>query len=176
MPTMKCQHCLIFQSFLLDSIPCAENGDFIFTTIPTCAVPKVCENAPTPSNESGLAGPAQSSVKSFRSVEYECRNSSLVMDTHGKKYKLECGEDGSFAAPTWAPSGSIVCREAKNCTETIPTPPESSLLQNSTSNLADMMEWDKAIYKCKDSNHVVGKSLRQKQHICIVRNAMFHLE
>ena len=173
---MKCQHCLIFQSFLLDSIPCAENGDFIFTTIPTCAVPKVCENAPTPSNESGLAGPAQSSVKSFRSVEYECRNSSLVMDTHGKKYKLECGEDGSFAAPTWAPSGSIVCREAKNCTETIPTPPESSLLQNSTSNLADMMEWDKAIYKCKDSNHVVGKSLRQKQHICIVRNVMFNLE
>ena len=135
--------------------------------MPTCAVPKVCENAPTPSNESGLAGPAQSSVKSFRSVEYECRNSSLVMDTHGKKYKLECGEDGSFATPTWAPSGSIVCREAKNCTETIPTPPESSLLQNSTSNLADMMEWDKAIYKCKDSNHVVGKSLRQKQHICM---------
>ena len=76
------------------------------------------------------------------------------MNTYGKVYKLECNEDGSFTIPTWS---SIVCREPANCTGTIPVPSEASLLQNSTSNLAELMEWDEAVYKCKDSSHVVGK-------------------
>ena len=73
------------------------------------------------------------------------------MDTHGKKYSILCKSDGTFATPTWP-----TCREPANCTGDIPAPPQSSLLQNSTSNLVALMEFDDAIFKCKDSSHVVG--------------------
>ena len=111
----------------------------------------MCENASNPTNDSGLSSPSATSVKAYRSVDYTCKNSSLVMDTHGKKYSILCKSDGTFATPTWP-----TCREAANCTGEIPAPPQSSLLQNSTSNLVALMEFDDAIFKCKDSSHVVG--------------------
>ena len=167
---------LSFIFIFLDSVTCASNGQFISDTLPTCSVPKVCNNAPNASDASGLANPIESNVKAHRSVPYSCKNSSLVMDTHGKEYRLDCNEDGSFAAPTWP-----VCREAGNCTgyrtaptetvpesiymETIPVPPDVSGLENSTSNLVAMMEWDEAVYKCKDSNHVVGKKIKINESI-----------
>ena len=74
------------------------------------------------------------------------------MDTHGKKYSRVCNSDGEFATLP-----SLTCREAVNCTGEIPAPPESSKLENSTSNLVDLKEFDDAVFKCKDSSHVVGK-------------------
>ena len=140
--------------FFLDKVTCASNGDFLSDNVPTCAVPKTCVNASNPTNKSGLANPSQTSVKAYRSIEYTCKVPSNVMDTHGKKYKLDCLGSGNFATPTW---DATPCREAANCTGDIPIPPKTSGLDNSTSSLATMKEWDEAIYKCKDSSHVVGK-------------------
>ena len=112
----------------------------------------MCENASIPLNDSGLSAPSANSVKAYRSVDYSCTNSSLVMDNHGKKYSIVCNADGTFATPDWP-----TCREAANCTGDIPAPPPSSKLENSTSNLADLLEFDDAIFKCSDSSHVVGK-------------------
>ena len=119
---------------------------------PTCAVPKTCNNVPTPTAESKLANSSQASVKAYRSIEYTCKNSSDVMETHGRKYKLNCLEEGNFDTPTW-PS----CKAPLNCTGPIPIPSNTSNLANSTSDLVTMMEWDEAVYKCEDSNHVIGK-------------------
>ena len=140
-------------SSFLDSVTCASNGDFIPDTIPMCSVPKTCTNATT--NLTELADPTQTSVKAYRSISYKCKNSSLVMDTHGKEYKLVCNEDGNFATPATLEDWPK-CRVAKNCTGSLPIPSESSKLENSTSNLVELMEWDEAVYKCKDNSHVVG--------------------
>ena len=136
----------------LDAFICAPNGKFLYDNFPACAVPKVCSNFSTPTNESGLAIPSQTSVKSYRSINYGCKDPSKVMDIHGKKYILDCLESGNFATPAWP-----VCRDAANCTGPIPIPPNTTSLDNSTSNLDTMVEWDEAVYKCRDSNHVVGK-------------------
>ena len=149
---------------------CNSNGDFIPDSLPQCEVPKVCENASIPLNDSGLSAPSANSVKAFRSVDYSCTNSSLVMDTHGKKYSIVCNSDGTFATPDWP-----TCREAANCTGDIPAPPASSKLENSTSNLADLLEFDEAIFKCSDSSHVVGKQHKTKQFRAAFLLSLMHI-
>jgi hypothetical protein len=74
------------------------------------------------------------------------------MNTHGKEYKLICTAEGSFADPVFP-----ACREAENCSGPLLVPPESSKMENSTTDLATLKEWDEAVYKCTDSSHVVGK-------------------
>ena len=146
--------------FFLDSFICGSNGDFLYDNFPACAVPKICSNFSNPTNESGLSNPRQTSVKAYRSIEYRCKDPSKVMDTHGKKYRLDCLESGNFATPTW---DATPCRDPVSCTGSPrPIPPYTSGLNAHASieyksNLAWMVEWDEAIYKCRDSNHVVGK-------------------
>jgi len=113
----------------------------------------MCSEPPNATDDSGLANPSETSVKAYRSVSYACKNTSLVMTTHGKEYKLACNEDGSFAAY----SADVTCRVAANCSGPLRVPPESSKMENSTTDLATLKEFDEAVYKCKDSSHVVGK-------------------
>ena len=134
----------------------------------------MCENASNPTNDSGLSPPSTTTVKAYRSVDYTCTNSSLVMDTHGKKYSILCNADGTFATPAWP-----TCREAANCTGDIPVPSLSSKLENSTSNLAELKEFDDAVFSCADSSHVVGKNRMVKiyiehsiENICKISNRM----
>ena len=146
------KHCKFFL-FFLDSFTCATNGEFSSEELPTCSVPKICSNPPNVTDDSGLATPSQSSVKAYRSVSYFCKNTSLVMNTHGKEYKVLCKADGNFAVL----DESVTCRVAANCTGPIPVPPESSNMDNSTTSLATLKEFDEAVYKCTDTSHVVGK-------------------
>ena len=158
-------------SFLvLDSVTCASSGEFITETLPTCSVPKTCSNPPNATDDSGLGNPSQTSVKAHRSVSYVCKNTSLVMTTHGKEYKLGCNADGSFAES--AIPADVTCRVAANCSGPLQVPPESSKMENSTTDLATLKEWDEAVYKCKDSSHVVGKETRNSEIlISIYQNA-----
>ena len=82
------------------------------------------------------------------------------MDTHGKEYIVACNENGNFTDPedSWP-----TCREAQNCTGEIPIPDASSKMENATTDLAVLKEFDEVVYKCKDSSHVVGKKLGKSQ-------------
>ena len=130
---------------------CDTSGEFISSSWPTCSVPKVCDGAPNPSNDSSLATSSETAVKAYRSVSYSCKDPTQVIDT-GKKYILNCLANGNFAAPSWP-----TCRNASKCVGPILIPTAASGLANSTSDLSTMREWDDAVYKCVESSHVVGK-------------------
>ena len=131
------------------SLTCGVGGSFPWEiTWPKCTTSE-CDTLPTDEN---FKTSAQPPILVGNQINFECSTANHVHDT-GKYVIATCQDDGTFKLSTddaWP-----TCRPAIECSDTPPTPPDSSNLQSASNT--PQLEFDEAIYPCQ-SGHAIAVS------------------